>query len=355
MLFLDTIFSHIKKVLLTFIKIMNKQQILKKIGEIIHDLDQQHQYLSNINKINILELELFTANADFLIDHLEILKKIEANALLLNAEENLSQLKSVDKEIVDNVKVETVKEEQEISKIEDEPKRKFFDFSLDEEPTEMVFDFERKISVEEVFDRALSDEEKEFLEQKQNIQEVQIGDTIKELQEEEEDVSLEEEEGPEPFLISEKIVEEQPIALPEPEISVFQKEEIKSVEPIAPILETAISKVDQVTEPDKKLTLNEMLSNKLGNKASSTGHITQKQITDLKSAISLNDKMVFIKELFNGYNLAYSEAIEIINRFDNYEAADNFLQKNYSVKNDWESKKATVERLYDYLSRRFKA
>ena len=59
---------------------MNKQQILKKIGEIIHDLDQQHQYLSNINKINILELELFTANADFLIDHLEILKKIEANA-----------------------------------------------------------------------------------------------------------------------------------------------------------------------------------------------------------------------------------------------------------------------------------
>lgn len=354
MLFLDSIFSHIKKVLLTFIKIMNKQQILKKIGEIIHDLDQQHQYLSNINKINILELELFTANADFLIDHLEILKKIEANALLLNAEENLSQLKSLDKEIVDNVKVETVKEEKEISKIEEEPKRKFFDFSLDEEPNEMVFDFEKKISVDEVFDRALSDEEKEFLEQKQNIQEVQIGDTIKKLQEDEEHVSLEEEEGPEPFLISEKIVEEQPIAMPEPEISEFQKEEIKTVDPIAPILDTAISKVNQVTEPDKKLTLNEMLSNKLGNKASSTGHITQKQITDLKSAISLNDKMVFIKELFNGYNLAYSEAIEIINRFDNFEAADNFLLKNYSVKNDWESKKATVERLYDYLSRRFK-
>jgi len=354
MLFLDSIFSHIKKVLLTFIRIMNKQQILKKIGEIIHDLDQQHQYLSNINKINILELELFTANADFLIDHLEILKKIEAHSLLINAEENLPSTKTTDIETVSKVEADTVLPDVELSKIEEEPKRKFFDFSLDEEPTEMVFDFEKKISVDEVFDRALSDEEKEFLEQKQNIQEVQIGDTIKKLQEDEEHVSLEEEEGPEPFLISEKTVEEQPIALPEPEISEFQKEEIKTVKPVAPILETAISQVNQVTEPDKKLTLNEMLSNKLGNKASSTGHITQKQITDLKSAISLNDKMVFIKELFNGYNLAYSEAIEIINRFDNYEAADNFLQKNYSVKNDWESKKATVERLYDYLSRRFK-
>ena len=63
--------------------------------------------------------------------------------------------------------------------------------------------------------------------------------------------------------------------------------------------------------------------------------------------------MVFIKELFNGYNLAYSEAIEIINRFQSFEAADNFLQKNYAKKNDWDTKTTTVDRLYEYLNSKF--
>ena len=60
---------------------MNKPQILKKIGVIIQELNEQHQYLTNTNKINLLELELFTANADFLIDHIEILKKINNTVL----------------------------------------------------------------------------------------------------------------------------------------------------------------------------------------------------------------------------------------------------------------------------------
>jgi hypothetical protein len=58
---------------------MNKQQILRKIGEIIQELQEQHQYLTNAKKISLLELELFTANSDFLIDHIEILKKIDLN------------------------------------------------------------------------------------------------------------------------------------------------------------------------------------------------------------------------------------------------------------------------------------
>lgn len=364
MLFLDSIFTHIKKVLLTFNKIMNKQQILKKIGEIIHDLNEQHQYLSKINKINILELELFTANADFLIDHIEILKKIEANALMMKEAENLQEAKTVDKEITEKAKEELVEMEEQpakVAEVEETPKKKFFDFNLAEEPAEMIFDFEKKISVEEVFDRQLSEEEKVFLEQKQTDQETEVSETIKELRAEEEELMAEEEDGPEPFLVVQQVEEQKPEPAPVVAQKIAEEQTEEMVKPHGGKLlqESPNDTVKELenkslTDSGKRLTLNEMLSSKLGNKANAAGNHSQKQITDLKAAISLNDKMVFIKELFNGYNLAYSEAIEIINRFTNFEAADNFLQKNYAQKNDWENKKATVDRLYDYLGRKFK-
>ena len=60
-----------------------------------------------------------------------------------------------------------------------------------------------------------------------------------------------------------------------------------------------------------------------------------------------------MKDLFNGYNLAYSEAIEILNRFSNFEEATRFLNTNYVAKNNWMSKPDTVEKFYAVLKRRY--
>jgi hypothetical protein len=311
---------------------MTNQQILKKIGNIIQELKEQHEYLSHVDEISALELELFAANADFLTDHLEILKKLGASS---GAEKMnpppFEQKKEVDEQHTEflrakvveetaDLKSEEFKSEEEEALEKAEDKKSFFSFSFDEEPSEMVFDFEKKIAVENVFDRELSEEEQEFLKAKSINN---AGEGV--LETEEEEVEEEEELGPEPFIVEQK-KEEEPLKVVEAEIKV----ESKVVE--------------------KRLTLNEMLSSKLGNKTTKSGG---KAIDDLKAAISLNDKMVFIKELFNGYNLAYSEAIEIINRFESFEAADNFLQKNYGKKNDWDAKTTTVDRLYDYLNRKF--
>jgi hypothetical protein len=76
-------------------------------------------------------------------------------------------------------------------------------------------------------------------------------------------------------------------------------------------------------------------------------------IKDIKSAINLNDKMLYVRELFHGYSLSYSEAIEILNRCASFEEADQFLKTNYAQKNDWEDKPATVEKFYGVLRRRF--
>lgn len=294
---------------------MNKQQILKKIGSIIQELNEQHEYLAHVDEISDLELELFAANADFLNDHIAILKRL--------SESEAKSPPQIEEKVEEQKDEKLVEEPIKAEEPENNPseKKSFFSFSFDEEPEEMVFDFEKKIAVEEVFDRELSEEEKVLIEEKK----------AKEQTPKVEDVHSEES-------VQEVLIEEEIIT--EPVIEEPLKEKPKS------------NKEEKVVsdKEEKRLTLNEMLSSKLGGRANAP---TPKSIDDLKSAISLNDKMIFIKELFNGYNLAYSEAVEIINRFDSFEAADNFLQKNYAQKNDWENKQATVDRFYAYLNRKF--
>jgi hypothetical protein len=98
------------------------------------------------------------------------------------------------------------------------------------------------------------------------------------------------------------------------------------------------------------LTLNEKMSAQLKDNGT---ELAEPPITDIKAAISLNDKLLFVKDLFNGYSLAYSEAIEIVNRFTKFEEADRFLKTNYVAKNNWADKKATADKFYALLKRRY--
>lgn len=325
---------------------MNQQEILRKIGQIIHELQDQQQYLSQTSKINLLELELFTANADFLIDHIEILKKLnnQADEQKGAAEPVLEISPKADNLLAEEVLTDEPQAEiLEDSTLEDEAieevEKPFFDFSFEEEPTEMVFDFEKKVPVEEVFDRPLSNEEIKLLENK-----IKTLEEVKEVIVEE-DFAVEEEEGPEPFLMV-KENDEEPFVEKE-EILSDQIEEPKAIELPVEV------KDEKPVKTEAKLTLNEMLSAKKEQKVNLSK--TNNTNIDLKTTISLNDKMLFIKDLFNGYNLAYSEAIEIINRFESFEAADNFLMKNYAQKNNWANKQETVDRFYDYLNKKFGA
>jgi hypothetical protein len=102
------------------------------------------------------------------------------------------------------------------------------------------------------------------------------------------------------------------------------------------------------------LTINQKISSQLGEKAMGrTDELNLKPISDIKLAITLNDKLLYVKDLFNGYNLAYSEAIEILNRFNTFDEAMRFLKTNYVTKNNWDSKPATTEKFYELLKRRY--
>ncbi|MGC9375497.1 MAG: hypothetical protein ACP5DQ_10720 [Bacteroidales bacterium] len=76
-----------------------------------------------------------------------------------------------------------------------------------------------------------------------------------------------------------------------------------------------------------------------------------KPIQDIAAAISLNDKFIFIRELFKGDKEQYLETIQLLNNFDTYENAIGFLNENF----DWEAEDPNFERLKELVKRKFAA
>lgn len=347
---------------------MKQENLFKKLGNILNELNEQYQFLSqNPEKLNELELELFHANANFLADHVQIIKKLNSNqeplalpeasipvtetvgtfediqikeepeAVEAIVEEELLAVADVQEieeleEIVEEEEPEVIEPtvaKEEVFKLDMTPSS--FEFILNENAEVDKFDFEEEIGVGEMFDRPLTEEEQKVLEQKRKVKE-KIASPPAELEEDE--------IGPEPFLVKEEET---------PQVKI-KKEDLTLVEKAEPKIATTIEPVE---DPNYKPTLNDILAGKNG-ASNNVNQTNTAAVRDLKQAISLNDKLLYIKDLFNGYNLAYAEAIDLANKLPNFEAADQFFQKNYAGKNNWADKQSTVDKFYKLLNQRFK-
>jgi hypothetical protein len=273
---------------------MKQQEVFNKIGGIIKEINDQYQYLETVQgQLNDLELELFVANTHFLADHAEVLRKINVQ----NA-----PAKAVDEK--------PIATEKPIDEIPPSHEEVFF---------EPVIQTGNSLPKEEPKPEIIRHE----LEVDENWK-----DDEELIEEEPIDIELEDISGTN----TEPTVETPEAIIPEP----IEEPEIEA--PVAP----AKPEVDEV------YTINQKISDQMGKTEPAL-----LPITDLKSAITLNDKLLFVKDLFNGYSLAYSEAIDILNRFKGLEEADTFLKKNYATKNNWESKPQTAEKFYELLKRRY--
>ena len=295
---------------------MNKKEILKKVAGIIAELNLKYEYLSqDPENLNELELELFAANADFLSDHIVILQKLNQNSKPQHSEQTPSlNSESIQSEsLIQNPVEELLIEEQ------DEPAIPEWKFEIMNDSNQS-FDYEDK-ATEDLFDRPLTREELELIEEKTQLK-VQNADDLEKITE----------ELPESVLIEEDSTE--------PELEISESEKIEN--PL--IVKTDLE--------EQALTMNDILASQTSQNTVSS-QFNQRPVNDLKSLINLNDKLLFVRDLFNGYSLAYSEAIEILNRFDNFEAADNFLKQNYLSKNNWAEKQHVAEKFYEILNKRF--
>lgn len=80
--------------------------------------------------------------------------------------------------------------------------------------------------------------------------------------------------------------------------------------------------------------------------------IKNHQITDLKSAIGINDKFLFINDLFDGNMKSYSMAIDILNSLSSFEEAVAHIDK---IKSDGKRVRnlETIGRLTELVQRRY--
>lgn len=79
----------------------------------------------------------------------------------------------------------------------------------------------------------------------------------------------------------------------------------------------------------------------------------KKPLVDLKKSIGINERFSFINELFSGNQHQFSESIDKINGFTNYEEAYHELHIELASKMNWNKKSPTFLELNDLIKRRF--
>jgi hypothetical protein len=76
-------------------------------------------------------------------------------------------------------------------------------------------------------------------------------------------------------------------------------------------------------------------------------------IPDLKSAIGINEKFLFINQLFNGDAMEYTNAIDYINKSGDHSSALRYLKENVFGKYSWTEDNDQVQIFLDLVERRF--
>jgi hypothetical protein len=81
--------------------------------------------------------------------------------------------------------------------------------------------------------------------------------------------------------------------------------------------------------------------------------LTEAPVRDLRKAIGVNDRYLFINELFRGDEVAYERSIKTINSFSIFAEAEYWIQRELKVKNGWDAGNEMVAQFYQLVKRRF--
>ena len=76
-------------------------------------------------------------------------------------------------------------------------------------------------------------------------------------------------------------------------------------------------------------------------------------VRDLKKAIGVNDRYVFISELFRGDEVMYERSIKTINSFRILPEAEYWIQRELKLKHGWDENREVTRHFYQLVKRRF--
>lgn len=89
------------------------------------------------------------------------------------------------------------------------------------------------------------------------------------------------------------------------------------------------------------------------NQADLSEKLIDTPIKDLKKAIGINDRFLFINELFRGDEAMYERSIKTINSFSIFPEAEYWIRRELKVKLGWQDSNETVKQFDHLVKRRF--
>jgi hypothetical protein len=98
------------------------------------------------------------------------------------------------------------------------------------------------------------------------------------------------------------------------------------------------------------ISLNDQLSNRSKEVADQLGGAP---IKDLRKGVGINDRFLFINELFRGDESMYERSIKTINNFTIYAEAQYWMERELKVKLGWDNEKSVTQDFYALVRRRF--
>ena len=81
--------------------------------------------------------------------------------------------------------------------------------------------------------------------------------------------------------------------------------------------------------------------------------LTEAPVRDLKKAIGVNDRFLFINELFRGDEAMYERSIKTINNFSIFPEAQYWIERELKVKIGWKESDPIVKQFDQLVKRRF--
>lgn len=81
--------------------------------------------------------------------------------------------------------------------------------------------------------------------------------------------------------------------------------------------------------------------------------LKESPVKDLRKAIGINDRFLFINELFRGDETMYERSIKTINSFNIYPEAEYWINREMKTKLGWNNDNSTVQHFDQLVKRRF--
>jgi hypothetical protein len=147
----------------------------------------------------------------------------------------------------------------------------------------------------------------------------------------------------------EKVIVPEEIISSKEILTLTEEEQVFNELPIVAQQNNVINEINNSVKDTSK-DINENFAN---NKTELSDVLLDTPLKDLKKGIGLNDKFLFVDELFRGDEVMYERSIKTINGFNIFPEAQYWMERELKIKLGWDNKNETVEHFYNLVKRRF--